>query len=168
MKVIHRSEQLLVLEDQPWFIGIFMIAMTLFFVGGSMTLIGEGKILGGAFMGLLGGGVPILIGALMVRRVRLTFDRPSGQLTRTSRSVRNLRKDVYALGRLVEARVGVSTDSDGNTYRTELALQDPPETVPFTSYYTRGRKPDRMAEAINDWLTTPQGKLLPEGAAGNR
>lgn len=168
MKVIHRSDTLLVLEDRPWFIGIFMIAMTLVFLAGSMALINEGKVLGGTFMGLLGGGVPLLIGALMVRRVRLTFDRRSEQLTRTSRSVRDLRQEVYALGRVTEAKVGVSYDSDGNTYRTELALRDPAETVPFTSYYTSGRKPDRMAEAINEWLTAPQGSFSTEAATGTR
>jgi hypothetical protein len=25
--------------------------------------------------------------------------------------------------------------------------------VPFTSYYTSGRKPEQMADAVNEWLT---------------
>lgn len=160
MKVIHLSDRLLVLEDKPWFIGIFMIVFGLMFIAASMALIGEGKVLGGIFMGLVGGGVPFLIGALMVKRVRLIFDRQAGQLTRISRSVRGLTQSDYALDRLVEAKVGVSYDSDGNTYRTELHLKDPPEIVPFTSYYTSGRKPDRMVEAINDWLTDPSRRLV--------
>ena len=168
MKVIHHSDTVLVLEDRPWFIGIFMIVMTLVFLGGGMTLIGEGQLLGGVVMSLLGGGVPLLIGALMVRRVRLTFDRPSGQLSRTSRSVRDLRHEVYSLDRLVEARVAVSTDSDGSTYRTELYLRDPPETVPFTSYFTSGRKPQRMTEAVNDWLTYPRSKTAPDPGGSAR
>lgn len=168
MKVIHRSNQLLILEDRPWFLGIAMIAMALMFVGGSLALIGQGEILGGLFLGLLGGGVPILIAALMVRRVRLTLDRQAGRLTRTSRSVAGLRQQVYALDRLVEAKVGVNYDSDGNTYRTELHLQSPPETVPFTSYCTNGRKPERMAEAVNDWLTAPGAVLTSPRASGAR
>lgn len=168
MKVIHRSDQLLVLEDRPWFIGIFMIAMALVFIGGSMAVIGQGEILGGFLLGLVGGGVPILIAALMVRHVRLTLDRQAGRLTRISRSVAGLKQDGYALGRLSEAKVGVSYDSDGNTYRTELHLQDPPEIVPFTTYYTNGRKPERMAEAVNDWLTTPGGRFAPGTAVNGR
>lgn len=168
MKVIHRSDQLLVLEDRPWFIGIFMIAMALVFIGASMAVIGRGEILGGFLLGLVGGGVPILIAALMVRRVRLTLDRQAGRLTRISRSVAGLKQADYALGRLSEAKVGVNYDSDGNTYRTELHLQDPPEIVPFTSYYTNGRKPERMAETVNEWLTAPGGRFAPGAAVNGR
>lgn len=152
MKVVHRSDTLLVLEDQPWFLGLCMIAMALVFFAGSMAVAGEGQVLGAAALAVVGGGVPLLIAALMVRRVRLTFDRRTGQLIRTSRSVRGLTQEVHALDRLVEARVAVSIDSDGNTYRTELNLTDPPQTVPFTSYFTNGQKPEAMARAVNDWL----------------
>jgi hypothetical protein len=156
MKVIHRSDTLLVLEDRPWFIGIFMIAMSLCFVAGGMAMMGKGMVLGGAFFAMFGGGIPLLIAALMVRRVRLTLDRSTGQLSRTVRSVRGLSQQDFALDRLTKAAVGVSYDSDGNTYRTELALVDPPATVPFTSYYTNGRKPEAMAKAVNDWLAAPR------------
>jgi hypothetical protein len=152
MKVILRSDTLLVLEDRPWFIGIFMIAMSLCFTAGGLAMMGEGMLLGGAFFALFGGGIPLLIAALMVKRVRLTLDRSTGQLTRTMRSIRGLSQDVYLLDRLTKASVGVSYDSDGNTYRTELILADPPETVPFTSYYTSGKRPETMARAVNDWL----------------
>jgi hypothetical protein len=102
----------------------------------------------------------------MVRRVRLSLDRQAGRLTRISRSVTGLNQDDYALHRLVEARVGASVDSDGTTYRTELCLKDPTETVPFTSYYTSGRKPEHMAMAINDWLAAPTATKAPSSAAG--
>ncbi|MFM7334056.1 MAG: hypothetical protein ACKO2N_17075 [Tabrizicola sp.] len=156
MKVIHRSDTLLVLEDRPWFLGIFMIAMSLCFVAGGLAMTGEGMLLGGAFFAMFGGGIPLLIAALMVRRVRVSLDRSSGQITRIERSVRGLKRTTYPLDRLQEAKVGVSYDSDGNTYRTELRLTGPEETVPFTSYYTSGRKPEVMAEAVNDWLTVPR------------
>jgi hypothetical protein len=168
MKVIHRTDTLLMIEDRPWFIGILMIVMALTFAFGAMALLSAGKILGGLAMGLLGTGVPLLIGALMVQRVRLAFDRQTGQMTRTCRTVRGLTQQSFALDRLAEARVGVSFDSDGNTYRTELLLQGPSETVPFTSYYTSGRKPEQMAEAVNDWLTAPRGEVSPLKAPGKR
>ncbi|RYI30865.1 MAG: hypothetical protein EON48_05150 [Acetobacteraceae bacterium] len=156
MKVIHRSETMLVLEDRPWLLGICLIGMALAFVFGGMAMIGEGRALGGAFFAAFGGGVPILIAALMVRRVRLTLDRSTGLLTRTMRSVRGFSAESHALDRLTKASVSVNYDSDGNTYRTELHLADPDETVPFTSYYTSGRRPEAMAEAVNHWLTTPR------------
>lgn len=158
MKVVHRSDQLLVIEDRPWFIGIVMIGMTLVFVFGSMTLVSAGEVLGGLMMLLVGGGVPLLIAALMVRRVRLTFDRGQGLVTRTSRSVRSLTRQDYALDRLEIAQLGISTDSEGTTYRTELRLKAPLETVPFTTYYTNGRRPEQMVRAVNDWLTTPEAR----------
>lgn len=152
MKVLHRSDALLVLEDRPWLLGILLIAMALAFVFGGLAMMGEGMMLGGSFFALFGGGVPILIAALMVRRVRLTLDRSTGLLTRTMRSVRGLSQESHALDRLTIATVGVSHDSDGTTYRTELRLTGPDQTVPFTSYYTSGRKPEAMAQAVNDWL----------------
>lgn len=152
MKVIHRTDTLLMIEDQPWLIGVLMIVMALIFAFGGMALLVSGELFGGLMMVLVGVGVPVLIGALMVQRVRLTFDRAAGTVTRTRRSVLGLTQSTYALDRLEGARVGVSTDSDGSTYRTELDLRDPVETVPFTTYYTSGGRPDEMARAVNDWL----------------
>jgi hypothetical protein len=152
MKVVHQSETLLVLEDRPWLIGILMIVMALSFAFGAMELIGSGEVLGGALMGLLGVGVPLLLGALFVQRVRLSLDRQTGLVTRTRRSVLGLTSETYPLDRLKTARVDASVDSDGTTYRMELCLVDPPETVPFTTYYTSGKRPQRVAEAVKAWL----------------
>lgn len=154
MKVIHRTDDLLMIEDRPWFIGIMMIVMALVFAFGGMAILASGEVFGGLMMLLIGVGVPLLIGALMVQRVRLTFDRSAGTVTRTRRSVLGLTQTTHPLDRLDRARVGVSTDSDGTTYRMELQLRDPPEMVPFTSYYTSGRKPEMMAQVVNDWLDT--------------
>lgn len=152
MKVIHRSDDLLMVEDRPWFIGIMMVGMALIFAFGGMALLASGEILGGVLMFLVGVGVPVLIGALMVQRVRLTFDRTAGTVTRTRRSVQGLTQTTHALDRVEGARVGVSTDSDGTTYRMELGLRDPSEIVPFTSYYTGGSRPEILVKAVNDWL----------------
>ena len=156
MKVIHRTEDLLMVEDRPWLIGIMMIVMALIFAVGGMALLASGEVFGGAMMLLIGVGVPVLIGALMVQRVRLTFDRPAGTVTRTRRSVLGLSQTVHRLDRLDRARVGVSIDSDGTSYRMELDLRDPPEMLPFTTYHTSGRRPEAMAQAINDWLGASQ------------
>jgi len=152
MKVIHRTDTLLMIEDQPWLIGVLMIVMALVFAFGGMALLVSGELFGGLMMFLVGVGVPVLIGALMVQRVRVTFDRTAGTLTRTRRSVLGLTRTTHALDRLEGARVGISTDSDGTTYRTELDLRDPVETMPFTTYYTSGRRPEEMVRAVNDWL----------------
>lgn len=152
MKVIHRTDTLLMIEDQPWLIGILMIVMALIFAFGGMAMLISGEAFGGLMMLLIGVGVPVLIGALMVQRVRLTFDRAAGTLTRTRRSALGLTQTTHRLDRLERARVGVNSDSDGMTYRMEFDLRDPPETVPFTTYYTSGRRPEEMARAVNDWI----------------
>jgi hypothetical protein len=152
MKVIHQSATHLIVEDRPWLIGIFMIAMTLIFLAAGMAMLSSGVIFGALMMVLIGCGVPLMIGAIMVQRVRLTFDRAAGTVTRTRRSVLALTETSHPLDRVEKARVGVSSDSDGTTYRMELELGAPDEFVPFTTYYTSGKQPERMAQAVNDWL----------------
>jgi hypothetical protein len=161
MKVLHQSDTILMLEDRPWLIGILMIAMALVFAFGAMALIGSGEILGGVFVGLIGVGVPVLLGALFVQRVRLTLDRQSGLVTRTRRSVLGLTQATYPLHRLKGAQVDASTDSDGTTYRMELRLVDPPETVPFTTYYTSGKRPQKVADAVEAWLQAGSRQIDP-------
>lgn len=154
MKVVHQTDALLVFEDRPWLIGILMIAMVLSFLAGGLALFAAGKLFGGLMLVLVGCWVPLLIAGLMVQRVRLTFDRATGTVTRTRRSVRGLDQTSHRLDRLWRARVAVSSDSDGTTYRMELDLHDPPEILPFTTYYTSGSRPERMAGAVNDWLAS--------------
>ena len=90
MKVIHQSDAMLMVEDRPWLIGILMILMALVFLAAGMALMSSGEVFGGLMMGLIGAGVPLLIAALMVRRIRLSLDRTSGRITRTCRSVLGL------------------------------------------------------------------------------
>jgi hypothetical protein len=152
MKIIHQSESQLVIEDRPWLLGLLMIVLAIGCLGGSLMFFGQGEMLGGAVMGAVGVGVPLLIGALLVQRVRLTFDRTSGLLTRTRKSVFGLTQKQYGLHRLLRAYTDVSHGDDGPTYRLELQLKEPDETVPFTTYHTSGKKPETLTNAVNDWL----------------
>lgn len=152
MKVIHRSDALLMIEDRPWLIGAMMILAALLFLFGGMALIGQGQLIGGLAMILIGAGVPLLMAALMVQRVRVTFDRTSGRLTRTVRSVRGLHQTVHALDRLTAARVGAKSDGDGTAYRLELVLDGPAEVLPFTICYSGGRRAERLCAEVSDWL----------------
>ena len=155
MKVIHRTDTLLMIEDQPWLIGVLMIVIALIFAFGGIALLASGEAFGGLMILMVGTGVPLLIGALMVQRVRLTFDRAAGTMTRTRRSVFGLTRTTHALDRLKGARVSISTDSDSTTYRMELVLRDPVETMPFTTYYISGRQPEEMAKVVENWLGRP-------------
>lgn len=152
MKVIHRSDSLLMIEDRPWLIGAMMIFAALLFLFGGMVLIGQGEVIGGLAMILIGAGVPLLMAALIVQRVRVTFDRATGRLTRTVRSVRGLTQTVHALDRLTAARVGAMSDGDGTAYRLELVLDNPAEILPFTTYYRGGRRAERLCAEVSAWL----------------
>lgn len=161
MKVIHKTTSLLMLEDRPWRIGLLVIGMAMIGVFASMSMIGSGEVLAGSAMAVFGVGGVLLIGAMLIKRVRLILNRDTGQITRISRSIGGLHQEDFALARLVGASVGSRRDSKGITRRTELLLSGPSETVPFTDYYTSGGKPDRMAQAINDWLARPQVPAAP-------
>ena len=152
MKVLHQTDTQLIIEDRPWLLGILMIVMAIAFLGGAIIFFSQGEMLGGAIMGGVGVGVPLLIAVIMVQRVRLTFDRGTGLLTKTRKSVFGLTQTSYALHRITRAVVGVSYGDDGNTYRLELSLSDPVETVPFTTYHTSGGKPEQLCDAVNTWL----------------
>jgi hypothetical protein len=152
MKVIERTDTTLVLEDQPWLLGAFVILAVVLFLAGGMVMVASGLLLGGLGMAVLGAGVPLLIGALMVRRVRLTLDLGTGLVTRASRSVAGLTLAQYALDRVVGAQVAQSRSRDSTTSRLELVLQGPPETVPFTSYYISGNRPEALCRTVNHWL----------------
>lgn len=163
MKIIHRSDRQLVLEDRPWLIGLLVIGMAMAGLFGSMAMVGSGQMLAGTVMGIFGVGGTLLIGALLVKRVRLILDRGTGRITRISRSVGGLTQEEHALARLVEARIGTRTDAKGTTRRTELLLSGPEQTLPFTDYYTSGGKPERMAQTINDWLRGQHAPIPPSG-----
>lgn len=152
MKVVLNTDSQLVIEDRPWFIGIMLIVCVLTFAFGGMAILASGELFAGLMMLLIGTGVPVLIGAIMVQRVRLTFDRTAGTVTRTRRSVLGVTQTTHALDRLDRARIGVYTGGDNATYRTELDFRDPNEMVPFTTYHTSGARPQAMVDAVNDWL----------------
>ncbi|MFO1203355.1 MAG: hypothetical protein U1E58_12040 [Tabrizicola sp.] len=167
MKVIHRTDTVLILEDRPWLIGFLVIGMAMLGLFGSMAMFGSGQMLAGTVMGLFGVGGTLLIGALLVKRVRLILDRGTGKITRISRSVGGLTEEEYALSRLVEAQIGTRTDAKGTTRRAELLLSGPDRTLPFTDYYTSGGKPELMTQTINDWLGGHHAPLPSDGPGTN-
>lgn len=152
MKVIHCSNTQLILEDRPWLLGLLMILMAMSFLAFALALLSEGEVAGGLMLGLIGVGVPLVVGSMMVQRVRLTLDRETGLVTRTRRSVLGLTQETYPLRRLAEARVDSIRGTNGGTHRMELRLSNPPGEVPFTSYHAGGGKAEQMAKAVNNWL----------------
>ena len=153
MKVSHETADLPTVGGRPWLIGILMIVLALVFAFAGMAILASGQVFGGLLMLLVVVGVPVLIAALMVQRVRLTFDGSAGQVTRARRSVLGLTRETCPLDRLVEARIEASTDSDGTTHRMALRFRKPLDRLPFTTCNSSGNRPGQMAVAVNAWLT---------------
>lgn len=151
MRIVEKSDQRLVIEDRPWPTGLFLAATSLWllfpvFQGNPAALLKDGG-LRAVFAALA-----LFLTAAIAQRVRLTFDRDSGRITRTSWSVLGRRERSWALRRLREARAAGSRDEGLWSDRMELRLVDPLETVPITGYRTSGGGPDRMALAVDAWL----------------
>jgi hypothetical protein len=151
VKVIEQSPTRLIIEDRPWLLGLSMLLLIVIMWGGSLFLYRIREGMGALILALVGTGVPLLIAVLMVQRVRLTFDRSAGTLSKTRQSVFGFSQTDYALIRLLRAEVSESSDSEGTTYRLVLKLTQPDETVPFTSYFTSGRRPERLCKVVNEW-----------------
>lgn len=150
MRIVHDTSDLIVIEDRPWALGLFLIAVMLFsaYVGLVHLATGDWVVL--AAVALLGGGAFWWF-SRDIRLVRLTLA-GDGSARLTVRGFRgNLARD-FAPGTL---RASVQTDrsGDGEGYRVVLLVDgaDGPERLPFTGYFTGGPAPERIAARIHDW-----------------
>ena len=156
MKVVHHSDSQLVIEDQPWLLGLLLIGVYLVLLVVSFTTARAGEVTGGILTAVIGTAIMALVGYLMVRRTRFTFDRNLGQITKTVRTARGLSQDTLPLTRVERAFVAKSIDADGTTYRPELLLSDPQGALPLINYYTGASASHQtIADIINSWIGTP-------------
>lgn len=154
MKVAHRSETLLTLDDRPWLNGFTLYGIGVSCIVG-FAVLADGKLtMHEGLFGLLPGSWPILIGLALLQQDRLIFDRETQLLTRERRSIRGRTTKVYGLDRVVEARVEKTPDGLDMLFQMELRLSDPAEIIPFTNHRVSGRQPKVLAQAVNEWLAT--------------
>jgi hypothetical protein len=152
MKIIESSATQLVLDDRPWIIGAALIVGTIAFLASGLFLMNSGEVFGGLMLIFVGGGVCLLLAAILVQRVRLTFDRSTCSITRIRRAAFGLKVTNYDLARLQRAVIVEHYDDGSTTYGMELVLTKPDEQVKFVIYSTSGNKPKQMCDAVNAWL----------------
>lgn len=152
MKVIHRTDTLLILEDRPWFNGFIIYGVGVACIVGLAALADGVLTMREMLGGVLAAGWPVVIGILLLRHDRLIFDREMQQLTQEHRSIRGKTSKIYALQRVVAARVDNTPDGLDRLFQMELQLGNPAETLPFTNYRVYGNQPKLIAQTVNDWL----------------
>lgn len=151
MKVVQRSDTLLVLEDRPWFNDFILFGIGMFCIA-AIAVLSDGKLTMHETVGTFAVGWPFLIGILLLSHDRLILDREKKQLTRDRRSIRGKTIEIYALEHVVAARVDKTPDGLDTLFQMELQLENPAKTLPFTKYRMYGNQPTLLAQTVNDWL----------------
>ena len=97
--------------------------------------------------------IPLLIGVLLVKTRRLTFDRTVGTILIDIRGLLGRKQKTYPLATFQGAQLASSHSSEsGTTRRAVLMFSDENGAVPLTPYSTSGSGPVRTVNAINTWL----------------
>ena len=173
MKIVEQSNDRLVLEIRPVGLMILCIGLFLLFLilGFGMRLfiptlagwMGFPDWMVGASanapkapgMNLLGYAsvIPLAVGVFLIKTRRLTFDRPSGQITIHARGVLGGSEKTYPLTAFQGASLAASrSGNSGTSYRAMLHFSDQNAMVSVTPYGTSGSGPAKTVNAINSWF----------------
>jgi len=153
MKTRHNTPDRLILERQPWVLGIGLILFTLIFVGAgiAIALAGEWQ---GLFMALIGGAMGVVGFGAFVRRTQIIFDVPAGSVTIRRRNVFGFHEEAHPLTAVDRAEVQTSRSGDSNTHRPALVMWGDydPTYIAIVPVYASGRGARRAVIEINSWL----------------
>lgn len=155
MKILRDTPDELVLESRPWRLGLGLIALYLFILWAAFRLIGNGGIIGGVAMIVIGAAFVAMMFHFFIRLEKVRFSRTDAcvQIRRTG--LRGHSAETVALETIERAIVQTYDHGDsGPTHRTALALRADARvpTVPLTLAYFAGGGAKRAATRINDWL----------------
>lgn len=171
MRILEQTPDRLVLEIRPvalliLCVGLFLLFFVLgfgmrLFLPAIAGLMGMSEMPGLSAipktpgMNLLGYAsvIPLLVAVFLIKTRRLTFDRPTGQITIASRGLLGHGEKTYPLADLQGANLAASrSGNSGTTYRAVLHFAGETGQVPVTPYSTSGPGPVRTVNAINQWL----------------
>ena len=152
MKVKRNTESQLIIANIPWLIGSFLVIFILIFVG-----IGLGMVFSGEWAGLIfvlaGGGVGALCFIAFVRRMQMIFDRPSDTILIRRRSVFGYSQTRLKLSELDRVTIETSTTSKGARVTRPTMIMTDKTRIPIVAAYTNTGGPERIRDAITDWLS---------------
>ena len=147
MRVVHDTEDKLVIEDRPWFLAGFVWFMGLAAI--SVVLTGQTRGPGEVILLLaLGIGVAMIAWHFMPFQ-RFEFDRPGGTFTRTIARVTGKKLEKRALATIRQAASQGSRSDGARMERVALLTDDGPYPLEFG--YS-GSSRTHIIGAINDWL----------------
>lgn len=150
MSVKRNTPDQLIVADIPWFMGLGLTLVILIFVGVGLSIVTSGDWTGIMFI-VIGGGVGALAFIGFVRRVQVIFDRSTDQITVRRQSVFGYSEDIHRLSELKGVTLEESRSTKGALlYRPTLLMNG--DRVPIVESYTNTRGPQRLAQAIEDWL----------------
>ena len=150
MRILHDTPNRLVIEDAPWGLAIFLIALTLFGAWTALNGLSTGNwvvVLSGLVFAL---GCPIAF-ARAVRRARLTLDRTNDRVTWRVRDWRGVSERTWPLAAMGRAFVHIDHD-DGPKHRVMFTVADHDKPVPLTIYHSSLGNPGAIANRINRFL----------------
>ena len=149
MRILEQSDNRLILEEKPWFWGLFFVLFILAFAAGGIKSAVEGDYGLTAMAIVVVAGVGALA-AFSIERVWLILDRVSGTVELRRRSLRCFHRDVFPLSEL--AQDGIMIQADEGTLRIALSLASCSDPMPMTRYYQSGGNVRSCAEAARKWL----------------
>lgn len=158
MKVTRNTPDQLIIEHVPWFFAIVLSCCFLIFFGiGLVALFAAddwGMVFFGLMFGVLGGGLWFLMLVLFVKRLQFIFDRTRDLIVIRRRSLIGHKEDTMALSGLTHTELQSMQSSNGSTlYRPALVFDGrSAKREALHSYYTNGRGPKIVADAVNEWL----------------
>ncbi|MCC5976285.1 MAG: hypothetical protein JJT81_19870 [Rubellimicrobium sp.] len=153
MKITRETEDELVLESQPWLVGLFMIVLIVGTFGVGLNMILSEGDWNGLFLmgaGLSTGG---LCFAFLVERTQIWADRRSDTLAYRRQTVFRKTEDRVALSSVLAADVESRRSKNGSVNRLTILIKDDAVgKVAIGSVWVSGGGPARAARAINRWL----------------
>lgn len=156
MKVTRNTPEQLVIDHVPWLFGIILSVCFLLFLGIGLVALFAARDLGtvgfGLMFGVVGGGLWFLMIVLFVKRLQFIFDRSRDLIVIRRRSILSHKEETHGLAGLRRAVLESTRSDNGNRlYRPTLVFSGGKHEA-LHSYYTNGRGPRIVANAVNDWL----------------
>ncbi|WP_137703350.1 hypothetical protein [Marimonas lutisalis] len=161
MKVTRNTPEQLIIEERPWFTGIGISALSLFFTGAGIFSVLDGEFGGMIFF------VGTALGALafwaFVRRLMVIFDRHGGQIEIRRKWVGGQSVETLDLKAVRKADVEFrETYRQGKMRRTSrptlvMFADHDPQKLALVEHFSGGRSSQVVADEINEWLAQGAG-----------
>jgi hypothetical protein len=161
MRIKVETPDELVLESQPWLIGLVMIVLILGTVGVGLNVILVEGDWQGVFLILGGITTGGLCFAFLVERTQIWADRRTDTLAYRRKTVFRKTEERIPLSSVLAADVESRRGKNGSVNRLTIMVRDGGVgRIAIGSVWVSGGGPRRAARAINRWLGVEEGRGL--------